>query len=1027
MPLVNLPLVTIHIPTYNRKALLIPCIESALAQTFTDFEIVIVDNASTDGAWEVCQEFAARDSRVRIFQNETNVGPGFNGLRCMAESRGQYAKILFSDDLLSPDFLEKTLPLLENPDVGCVFTAAEIGSEPGNGSVHYQIGDRSGTMPSEEFIYYSILQQGRIVPNSPGAGLFRLADIRQNVLLKIPSPEMNDYHEHGMGVDLLLYLITAHKYPLVGYVPEPLAFFRAHDNSETIASLATRPHKWWFGYQQAKIWFANHYGYSHILNALVTGEWTRHLAGGNQMSLNEVAARYLFDYPQVTLTNPDLFISDFCHARKCLAEFFLNMPTALIQQIADRNGALGQTYASLLGMEIKQSPLTVPEQIFADELKARLSEGLNRHQSINDLMAVMLYSKPQELQAICDWKDLPTWLIYDYIKFLFITPPILVIGDADRQADYLQDLIFRLHQDIFAVYTPATVAHELALALADHSHLIDLYQTDRSYRDLYQNRGSAISRLLNNLNFKLDYDFPARLTERHKIRIGILKSNFQPNKETYAALPWFEHLDRDQFEIVLYTLEVIEHPIVDYCCSRADASIMLPNNLHDRVATIRADDLDILIVANNITAGTSPISLLAQHRLARIQLTYDCSPLTTGIPNLDYYLTGDLFTSPTMDREQYCEKLLTIDGCGCLSLPNELGPVTVQIDRSILGITDDAIIYISGANFYKISPELANTWAQIIAAVPNSVLVLYPFGPDWSNSYPQAKFQSMMESTFEQQGIDFDRLKILDLQGRTNVLKCLQIGDVYLDSYPYVGYASLIDGLQVGLPVVVREGESLRSRRGAGLLRSIDVIDLIANSEDFYIQLAIDLGNNPKLRQRKSAEIKSKMQDNPSFLDSKGYGAKIGKLFKELVDRYSANTLSNNLRLRDVNLMVFPDWNQSEEAVGLELQQVIQTLATQPDSQKTTLLIDTTNIAIEDAEMFLSSVAMNLMMEEDLDITKELEISLIEDLSNIQWDKLLPRIDARIILECDNQAVVGKLPQEKLLQRQLESFIVNKF
>jgi predicted O-linked N-acetylglucosamine transferase (SPINDLY family)/glycosyltransferase involved in cell wall biosynthesis len=1029
MSLVDLPLVSILIHTYNRKELLTLAIESALAQTVTDFELVIADNASTDGAWEVCQEFAAKDSRVRIFQNEINIGAGFNGLRAMSECRGKYVKILYSDDLMSPDFLEKTLPWIEDPDVGCVFTAAEIGRQQGEGHIYYKFGDRSGRMSSEEFIYYSIFKQGTIVPNSPGASLFRLADFRQHVLMYIPSPEMNDYHIHGMGVDMILYLLTANKYKKIAYVPEALAFFRAHNDSETISSLATRPQKWWFGYQQAKIWFTNHYGYSHILNALVTTEWTRHLSGSNQMSLNEVAARYLFDYPPVTLTDPDLFISDFRHARKCLADFFLNMPTALIQQISDRNGVLGQTYTSLLSMDVKQSSLTTTERIFADKLKTRLTEGFDRERSINDFMAAMLYCQPQELQSICDWKDLPIWAIYDYVKFLFITSPILVIGDADRQADYLQDLVFKLHQDIFAVETPMAVAHELALALAEHSHLIYLYQTDRSYRDLYKSRGSATDRLLNNLNFNLDYEFPTRSAERQKIRVGILKSNFQPNKETYAALPWFEHLDRDRFEIVLYALEVVKHPVVDYCSSRADASIMLSNNLPDRVAAIRDDDLDILIVANNITVGTSPISLLVQHRLARIQLTYDCSPLTTGIPNLDYYVTGKLFTLPTTARSQYCEQLVTLDGCGCLSLPSTIKEIDSRSERlrqrANFDIDNDAIVYISGANFYKISPELANTWAKIIAAVPKSVLVLYPFGSEWSNSYPTAKFQSMMESAFEQQGIEFDRLKILDLQGRANVLNCLQVGDVYLDSYPYAGYASLIDGLQVALPVVVRAGESLKSRRGAGLLRSIETTDLVADSEESYIQLAVALGNNLELRQQKSAEIKAKMQNNPSFLDSKGYGAKIGELFKELFDRYSANTLSDDLRLRDVNLMVFPDWNQSEEAVGLELQQVIQTLATQPDSQKTTLLIDTTNIAIEDAEMFLSSVAMNLMMEEDLDITEELEISLIEDLSNIQWDKLLPRIDARIILECDNQAVVGKLPQEKLLQRQLESFIVN--
>jgi hypothetical protein len=87
-----------------------------------------------------------------------------------------------------------------------------------------------------------------------------------------------------------------------------------------------------------------------------------------------------------------------------------------------------------------------------------------------------------------------------------------------------------------------------------------------------------------------------------------------------------------------------------------------------------------------------------------------------------------------------------------------------------------------------------------------------------------------------------------------------------------------------------------------------------------------------------------------------------------------------------------------------------------------TLLIDTTNVETEYAEICLSSIAMNLMMEEDLDITAELEISLI-DLSNIQWDNLLPRIDARIVLECDNQEILENILPAQLPQRQLASFV----
>jgi predicted SAM-dependent methyltransferase len=135
------------------------------------------------------------------------------------------------------------------------------------------------------------------------------------------------------------------------------------------------------------------------------------------------------------------------------------------------------------------------------------------------------------------------------------------------------------------------------------------------------------------------------------------------------------------------------------------------------------------------------------------------------------------------------------------------------------------------------------------------------------------------------------------------------------------------------------------------------------------------------------------------------------------------DTLKQDLRLRDVNLMIFPDWSQSEELVGLELKQVIKTLVNELGNQGTTLLIDTTNIAIEDAEMFLSSVTMNLMMEEDIDITEELEISLIEDLSDIQWATLLPSINARIVLECDNQAAIGNLALTELSQLDLKAFM----
>lgn len=115
------------------------------------------------------------------------------------------------------------------------------------------------------------------------------------------------------------------------------------------------------------------------------------------------------------------------------------------------------------------------------------------------------------------------------------------------------------------------------------------------------------------------------------------------------------------------------------------------------------------------------------------------------------------------------------------------------------------------------------------------------------------------------------------------------------------------------------------------------------------------------------------------------------------------------LKLREINYIIFPDWSQPEENIGLELQRVIKALATHSANDRTTLLINTSDIQVEDADIFLSSVVINLMMEEELDIVEALEISLVGDLAKIQWQALLPRIHGRIILQNENSNTIAQL------------------
>jgi hypothetical protein len=137
------------------------------------------------------------------------------------------------------------------------------------------------------------------------------------------------------------------------------------------------------------------------------------------------------------------------------------------------------------------------------------------------------------------------------------------------------------------------------------------------------------------------------------------------------------------------------------------------------------------------------------------------------------------------------------------------------------------------------------------------------------------------------------------------------------------------------------------------------------------------------------------------------------------------------LKLNDVNLIIFPDWSQPEESLGTELERVIKAIATHPNNSHITLLIDSSGISQEDANLLLSGVAMNLLMQEDLDVTEEAKISLVGQLGELQWEALLPRLHARIVLEKEDepaiaQARVQTLPSYELnsLNEQLVSFFL---
>jgi glycosyltransferase involved in cell wall biosynthesis len=100
------PAISVCVPTYNGEKYLRECLDSVLAQTFDNFEVVAVDDDSSDGTVEILEAYAARDRRVRLFRNPQNLGLVNNWNHCMDLARGEWIKFVFQDDRIEPSCLQ---------------------------------------------------------------------------------------------------------------------------------------------------------------------------------------------------------------------------------------------------------------------------------------------------------------------------------------------------------------------------------------------------------------------------------------------------------------------------------------------------------------------------------------------------------------------------------------------------------------------------------------------------------------------------------------------------------------------------------------------------------------------------------------------------------------------------------------------------------------------------------------------------------------------------------------------------------
>jgi glycosyltransferase involved in cell wall biosynthesis len=209
------PTVTIGIPVYNGQNYLEQAVDSVLAQSYTDFEVVITDNASTDRTREICENYAQQDSRVRYFRSAENKGATWNFNRAFELSRGKYFKWLAHDDMVAPDYLAKCVAHLDE-DSGVVVSYSRVRMIDGAGDLIEDYGiSLNLNSPDAKERFREIILEWHLCFEI--FGLIRSSALRKTPLL--------GNYGHADGVLLARLALQGRMFE----VPEILFFSRRHD------------------------------------------------------------------------------------------------------------------------------------------------------------------------------------------------------------------------------------------------------------------------------------------------------------------------------------------------------------------------------------------------------------------------------------------------------------------------------------------------------------------------------------------------------------------------------------------------------------------------------------------------------------------------------------------------------------------------------------------------------------------------------------------------------------------------------
>lgn len=312
------------------------------------------------------------------------------------------------------------------------------------------------------------------------------------------------------------------------------------------------------------------------------------------------------------------------------------------------------------------------------------------------------------------------------------------------------------------------------------------------------------------------------------LRVGICSRFLRDHSIGRLMLNLIQHMATTG-RYQLYVFNFVQHPdaVWTEIAGYAAEAVTLPLDLAAARREIAARQLDMLLYPD---IGMEPMTyFLGFARLAPVQCVTWGHPVTTGIPNMDYFLSCDA-AEPKDGERHYSEKLVRLGGLPMsYRRPKRPEPMKTRAD---FGLPDDAHLYFCAQNLFKIHPLLDPLFARILEADPQGrLLLLHGNDPHWAELL-RNRFRAVMPQLME-------RVIMLPRQSHAGYMSLLALSDVSLDSLPFSGGNTTYQALAMGTPVVTLPGDFLRGRLSLAIYAKAGVMDLVARDADDYVRLAV--------------------------------------------------------------------------------------------------------------------------------------------------------------------------------------------